>query len=125
MTYLGNDTNPYLVLISLNGYSFEGVHPDCKVIAGYAYMSNYDEEIIVIPSNITSISQYTFSNYYSITTIILSNNITNIEKYAFDYCTSIQKVYFTGSEEEFKNIAIDNEGNDYFINAEFIFNYIV
>ncbi len=56
------------------------------------------------------------------TSFVIPDSVTSIGDYAFDGCTGLTTVYYSGSEEEWNAISIDDY-NDELLNAEIIFNY--
>ncbi len=67
-------------------------------------------ESITIPSSITSIGHSAFANCAALTSITIPASVTSIYLYAFDCCTSLTDVYYTGTEQEWSAIFVD-EGN--------------
>lgn len=55
--------------------------------------------------------------------IIISKNVTAIDAYAFSNCKNITDVYYTGTEEEWKEISIGSN-NTYLTKATIHYNYI-
>ena len=74
---------------------------------------------ITIPEGVTTIEYDTFYNCTALTTVGIPASVTSIESYAFDDCRNLKKVYYGGSEAEWKNINISY--NSYLTNAEFIY----
>ena len=62
--YLGNDENPYLVLIDVDNTSVQSfeIHKDCKIIYPYVFQSCWDLTSVTIPEGVTSFSDYAFSS---------------------------------------------------------------
>ena len=89
--YLGNDDNPYLVLMYC-GNSSGLIHKDTKVIA-YGAFSNVN-----------------------ITSIIIPSKVSNISSSAFSGCDRLKIVYFEGTEFEWDKIEVSS-GNSYLVNA--------
>ena len=76
---------------------------------------------LVIPDDVTSISDYAFYSCDSITSVVIGDGITSISYRAFDNCDNLTDVYYTGTEEEW----FDNFGwGDYFGDATIHFNYV-
>ena len=62
---------------------------------------------IVIPENVTMISNQAFNSCTSLTTIVLPNGITKIEDYAFMGCTSLSKITLPKTLTEIGTKAFD------------------
>ena len=76
---------------------------------------------LVIPDDVTSISDYAFYSCDSITSVVIGDGITSISYRAFDNCDNLTDVYYTGTEEEwFANFG----WGDYFSDATIHFNYV-
>ena len=75
---------------------------------------------VSIPEGVTSIGGSAFSGCSGLTSVGIPASVTSIESYAFDDCCNLKKVYYGGSEAEWKNIDISH-GNSYLTNAEFIY----
>ena len=62
---------------------------------------------IDIPENIQSIGMETFSGCTRLASVTLYRALTVIEQMAFAFCPLIEKIYYCGSESDWKNIKID------------------
>ena len=76
---------------------------------------------LTIPSSITNIGKNTFSNCVGLTRVAIPKEITSIKIYAFDNCNSLTDVYYSGTEEDWGNIAIQLN-NNYLTNATIHYN---
>lgn len=63
---------------------------------------------IVVPNGVTSIGCEAFFGCGNLTSIIIPNSVTSIGYNAFPFCNSLSNIYFTGSEEQWKNIKSTN-----------------
>ena len=81
---------------------------------------------VVIGDSVTSISERAFSDCTSLTSVVIGDSVTSIGDYAFYKCNSLKDVYYTGSEEEWQAISIDNHygSNYYLVNATIHYNYV-
>ena len=89
--YLGNSTNPYLVLVKASDTSLTtcDIHTGAKIILIFA-----------------------FDNCTSLKSVTIPNSVTTICNAAFYYCNSLSTVYYGGTVEEWADISIDSTGND-------------
>ncbi len=81
----------------------------------------YDVEHVIIKDGATSIGVCAFVDCQNLIDIQLSDSITLIDEDAFAYCYNLKDVYFTGTEEQWKSISIDDY-NDRLINATIHYN---
>ncbi len=84
--YLGNETNPYLVLVKAKDNSITScdIHEETKFIHSYA-----------------------FYNCTSLTSITIGNSVTSIGEYAFEDCASLTEIKFNATSMD------DLNSNDY------------
>ena len=109
--YLGNESNPYLVLIESvsEGISSCEIHPDTRVIAGNAFYYNQSLTAISLPEGAVGIGDYAFNCCKSLTTISVPNTLKSIGSYAFYYTPNMQyNSYENGNY-------IGNEDNPYVV----------
>ena len=146
--YLGNDTNPYVALINVTNRNLSSytIHKDTKVIAGYVFSGCSRMTSITIPDSVTSIGDRAFGDCDSLTSITIPDSVTSIGDgafeccskltsitipdsvtsigaYAFDACSRLTDVYYTGTEAEWKSIAIYTS-NSNLIYATKHYNYV-
>ena len=76
-----------------------------------------------IPDSVTSIVGYAFDGCTSLTSVTIPDSVTSIGDWAFSGCKSLTNVYFTGTEEAWNGITID-DGNDALKNANIHYNYV-
>ena len=79
--------------------------------------------VYTIPGSVTSIGDDAFSGCASLTSVTIPDSVTSIGNYAFSGCKSLTNVYFTGTEEAWNGITID-DGNDALKNANIHYNYV-
>ena len=89
--YLGNENNPYLVLmkpISAEETTYT-IHRDTKVIGGRAFEDCYSLVTISIPDSVTHINTMAFSDCTGLQNITLGSGIVDVG-YAFQECNALQ-----------------------------------
>lgn len=139
--YLGNATNPYLVLIEpiFTDIAHCTIHEDTHIIVGCAFSGCSDLKSITIPDTVTSIGSHAFRGCTSLTSITIPDGVTSIgysafagcdnltsvvipdsvaqiEWEAFSGCTSLTDVIYCGTEEQWNQISIGSD-NTYLTNA--------
>lgn len=97
-SYIGNQANPYLVLIDA-AKNEEGafateckVNPACVVIADGAFYNNVKLATIEFGENLKYIGNHAFYRCTELTAITLGNNIEEIGEYSFTNCSELLEV---------------------------------
>ena len=98
--YLGNETNPYLVLISANDVTTFETHDNTKFIMGkipglYSTKSNLRK--IIIKDNVKSIGKSAFANCYNLVELDLGNSLEVIDEAAFTNCEKLKNILLPAS----------------------------
>ena len=99
--YLGNESNPYFVLLDTKTTNFSSfnINSDCKII-GYGSFSDCSNlTSITISSNIISIGSYAFSGCNSLTSIVIPNSVINMGSSTFLGCSKLKSVTFEGESQ--------------------------
>jgi len=73
---------------------------------GAAFATCYALEFIEIFGKVKTIKEATFSSCKSLNNIVIHKGIEKIEHHAFYNCESLTDIYYTGSEQDWKNIDI-------------------
>ena len=97
--YLGNETNPYLVLVSCfdNTVSSISIAENCRFIYNSAFDSCSSLTSVTIPNSVTSIGNSAFLGCSSLTSIEMPNSVTSIEHDAFSGCSSLTSIEIPNS----------------------------
>ena len=97
--YLGNDINPYLVLVKAKSTSISSckINENTKIIYSSAFKDCSSLTSITIPNGVTSIKSSTFKGCSSLTSITIPNGVTSIGSYAFDGCSSLTSITIPNS----------------------------
>lgn len=87
---------------------------------GTLYLNGTKVETLEIPEGTQVISQYAFINARCIKRVALPKSLIGVAGNAFSGCTSIEKVYYAGSENEWKDLSISN-GNEPLTGAQIFY----
>ena len=117
---------------SIGDYAFLGctslssvVIPDSVTsIGGSAFVRCTSLSSVVIPDSVTFIGEYAFGACTSLSSVVIPDSVTFIGEYAFYWCDILKDVYYTGSEAEWKAIAIGSY-NDDLTYATIHYNYVL
>lgn len=90
---------------------------DVTSISDFAFNRCIGLTSIIIPNSINSIGDYAFYGCTNLTTVTISDSVTNIGSSAFEHCDNLTDVYYYGNAEDKNNINI-NQGNTYLENAQ-------
>ena len=98
--YLGNETNPYVVLIKAKskGILTCEINDKTKYIAYRAFYNCSSLENIVIPSSVICIDSNAFEGCYTLVNIIIPKNVQVMNFYTFYGCTNLTVYCEIGSE---------------------------
>ena len=111
--YLGNNTNPYVVLVDVTSTSISTckIHPATKLIGDCAFNFCTNLTSVTIPDRVTSIGDEAFYDCDSLTSITIGDGITFIGEEAFYGCYSMNDVYITDPNAWCKVQFVDNPLN--------------
>ena len=95
--YLGNDANPYLLLIKAKDISITSVdiHGSTRVICPSAFYGCTSLTSVTIPDSVASIGDNAFYDCDSLISVTIGNGVTSIGYDAFFNCNSLEAVYIT------------------------------
>ena len=66
----------------------------------------------IIPDGVTTVGDYAFFSCKNLNAVIIPTTVKSVETRAFDCCVNLTAIYYTGTEEEWKEIVIANEDED-------------
>ncbi len=94
IAYLGNETNPYVVLIEITDKSFKRVVlPDgVKVIATSAFQAYSTLNEVILPEGLKGISNAAFLNCSSLEKINLPESLELLGETAFKLCEKLEEI---------------------------------
>ena len=97
--YLGNESNPYLLLVKAKDTSITSctINENTKLINNYAFKNCTSLTNIVIPNKVTTIGSFAFEGCSSLKSIVIPNSVTCIEMCAFENCKSLERIYIPAS----------------------------
>ena len=128
----------YLTSVSFgrNLEHFEGyTFADCDALVSVAFPDNIKRfhayafwgcsnlTTVTLGRGMQSIDWYALSWCKNLTTVIIPRNITKVSACAFIYTENIKDVYYSGSEEEWANVEIEEHENQGLLNATMHYNY--
>lgn len=109
--YLGNSTNPYLVLVRAIDTSITtcNIHTNAKLIYAFAFEDCTLLTSVTIPDSVTIIGNSVFYKCDALESLIIGSGVTSIGDgiiYYESYDAKLKSVYYGGSAEEWNTIAI-------------------
>ena len=92
--YLGNENNPYVVLVDATSYDITSckIHTKTKIVCGYSFASCTKLASITIPNSVTYIGQSAFENCTGLKRVSIGNNVKHICGGAFHSCSSLTSI---------------------------------
>ena len=97
--YLGNDENPYLLLVKTNNTSITSceIHKYTRIILDSAFYKCKNLREIIIPNNVISIGFDAFTWCEELTSVTIGKNVTNIGDFSFSYCPNLTSLTIPSS----------------------------
>lgn len=81
---------------------------DVTSIGNLAFADCIGLTSIFLPEGVTSIGEHAFDSCNNLASIFIPKSVTSIGKCAFDDCTSLSDIYYSGTQEQWKDISIDS-----------------
>ena len=107
LKYLGDDSNPYRILVGIKEFAENYyINEQTEIIAGGVFEGGYVAEI-TIPEKVISIGDYAFSGCENLTQVVLPQNLKEIGYSAFRNCINLQKINIPSKLEKIIATAFD------------------
>ena len=92
--YLGNEINPYIVLVQAKSRDITSctINEKSKLIYNSAFYNCNGLTSVTIPDSVTSIGDQAFQECYSLASVTIGNSVTSIGDQAFQYCNRLASV---------------------------------
>lgn len=92
--YLGNEENPYMLLVDATSsdVDFVIIHKDTKFIGSYALSSCSNLTSIIIPEGVISIGARAFNACKKLKNVVIPTSVTSIGDNVFRDCVSIENI---------------------------------
>ena len=103
------------------GIAFESNYANPLYYAKNLYLNGAKVETLEIPEGVQVIAKNAFVNATCIQGVAIPKSLAGVAANAFTGCENIAKVYYAGSETEWKDLVI-SAGNDPLTNAEIFYN---
>ena len=106
--YLGNNENPYLVLVEAINKDITTctINNNTKIINGGAFQYCSNLTSIIIPDSVTNIGNGAFNNCSNLVNMIIGKGVKIISPFSIQWCDNLKKVYYNGTKEQWKKIKI-------------------
>ena len=110
--YLGNNGNPYLVLVSVIDATIKtvAINDRTQVIVSNAFSNCSNLEEIAIPESVMNIGSYAFYNCINLKRVLFAENckIQTLTAYLFSGCSSLMYVNIPASVSEITSSTFEN-----------------
>ena len=110
--YLGNESNPYLVLVDATSTSITSceINEGCRIIMPYAFRDCDSLTSVTFGENsqLTTISGSAFYDCASLTSVVIPDSVTTIGSQAFAHCDSLTSVVIPDSVTTIGNYAFED-----------------
>ncbi|MBP5342534.1 leucine-rich repeat protein [bacterium] len=107
LNYLGNDTNPFIVLMCARPiyeenwpYDFYFVNTNCKCIASAAFNGCYEIKNIFIPDGLRGLGEAAFTSCLSLKQIVIGKDLVYCGDFLFRENDNLDSIFINGDESE-------------------------
>lgn len=96
--YLGNDTNPYLILCRIPNLKITSckIHVDTRIIMEYSFFDCNSLVRVNIPDSVISIGNYAFANCKQLSEVSFNDNLKHLGDNIFVNCNNLKGVNKNG-----------------------------
>ena len=103
--YLGNDKNPYVLLVKAvnKDIRYCNIHKNTKIIYQDAFLC-CDLANVVIPDSVTHIDYGAFGFCEKTERVTIGSGVTFIDYHAFYYCNKLKNIYYNGTKKQWNAI---------------------
>lgn len=107
---------------SLQGIQVAAGNKNYTSVDGVLFTKNMDQLVCfpggmggdyVIPDGVAIIGEYVFGHNSGLTSVTIPASVTRVGDYAFTNCLNLKDVYYQGTAEEWNNLEIGGDGNEY------------
>ncbi len=116
--YLGNDSNPYLVLFAATSGDITScqIHADTKLIVDSGFKNCTRLESVVIPNGVICIGHEAFYGCSSLVTVTIPDSVTFVSPMAFVSCDNLTYTIYDNAKY------LGNDSNPYVVLTEIVSN---
>ena len=86
-------------------------------IGDSAFHNCYNLKSIIIPYSVTSIGDSAFEYCGNLENVTIGSGVTTIGTNAFNECSNLTTINYKGTEEQWNEISIGSNGNEYLTGA--------
>ena len=108
--YLGNSSNPYLILVKVKNQSitYSNINLSTRIIYNEAFYGCNSLTIIEIPDSVKSINPWAFSYCSNLVSVVIPDSVTSIGHCAFRECSSLTSIVIPDSVTSVGSNLFDN-----------------
>ena len=105
-SYLGNDENPYMALLSVSAdfITSINIHPDTRIICGSAFKECSSLREVVLPEGVISIGTFAFNYCSSLESVYIPKSVEIIGRNIFGDCNSLLEIVVSDENQHFKSV---------------------